>query len=131
MSVDENKELVDHRIKKARETLAEVSELIQIKLWNVAINRLYYACFYAVSALLADRKIYSKTHSGTKQMFGLHFVKPGIIDESSNTFYSNIFSLRQSGDYEDFCDYEQEDVLELIEPAKEFVGKIEASLYNK
>ena len=36
--------------------------------------------------------------------------------------------MRQSGDYEDFCDFEEEDVLELIEPAKEFVSRIEQVL---
>jgi uncharacterized protein (UPF0332 family) len=95
------------------------------------VNRLYYACFYAVSALLASKEIYSKSHSGIKQMFGLHFVTTGIIDEKLSKFYTKIFSLKQSGDYEDFCDYEKADVLELIEPAKELVNKIEQILYKK
>jgi len=105
---------------------------VQLKneFWNLAVNRLYYACFYAVGSLLASKEIYVKTHSGTKQMFGLHFVTTGIIDEQTSKFYTQIFSLRQSGDYQDFCDYEEEDVKELVAPAKELINKIEQVLYK-
>lgn len=48
-------ELADYRLAKARETLAEVSLHIQNELWSTAINRLYYACFYATTALLISR----------------------------------------------------------------------------
>jgi len=64
-------------------------------------------------------------------MFGLHFVKTGIIDEELNQFYIKIFSMRQSGDYEDYCDYEEEDVVPLFAPAKDFINAIEQVLYKK
>ena len=63
-------------------------------------------------------------------MFGLHFVKTGIINERFHKFYTDLFSMRQSGDYEDFCDYEEEDVLELVAPAKELITAIEKILYK-
>ena len=77
---------------------------------------------------LQKKQIYTKTHAGAKQMLGLHFVKSNEISKTLNDFYIKIFSMRQSGDYEDFCDFEEEDVLELIEPAKEFVSRIEQVL---
>ena len=84
--------------------------------WATAMNRLYYACFYAV-ALLLEKGIQSKTHSGTKQMFGLHFVKTSIVSQESGDFYTVIFNLRQTGDYDDFVDFSEEDVIKLIDPA--------------
>ena len=131
MSPRETEELVSYRFDKAKKALAAMEVLVNNELWNEAINRLYYACFYAVGALLASRVIYTKTHTGAKQMFGLHFVKTGIVSEELSDFYSKLFSLRQSGDYEDYCDYEQEDVLELVTPAKDFINAIERILYNK
>ncbi len=65
-------------MERANDTLNEIGILLQNQFYNNAVNRLYYACFYAVSALLVSKEIQSKTHSGTKQMFGLHFVKLGL-----------------------------------------------------
>ncbi len=48
-------ELVKYRLNRARETYNEVRILIENKLWNTAVNRLYYSCFYAVIALLVDQ----------------------------------------------------------------------------
>lgn len=45
------------------------------------INRLYYACFYAVIALLIKNNISTQTHDGARTQFGLIFVKTGIIDK--------------------------------------------------
>ena len=63
----ENSELISIKIAKANDILHEVEILIENKLWNTAVNRLYYACFYAVSALLISIEIVSKTHAGTRQ----------------------------------------------------------------
>jgi len=44
-------ELISYRIKRAREILDEVEILLENQLWHTAVNRLYYACYYAVIAL--------------------------------------------------------------------------------
>jgi len=130
MSTKENEELVKYRFEKAKETFAEAEVQLKNGLWNFTVNRLYYACFYATRTLLASKEIYTKTHSETRQMFSLHFVKSGIINEQFNKFYTEIFSMRQSGDYEDYCDYEEEDVTPLFAPAKDFINAIEQVLYK-
>ncbi len=128
MTSEENEELVAYRFNKAKETLQDAIDLVAANKWNLAVNRVYYSCFYAVNALLAKRQIYTKTHSGAKQMFGMHFVKTGEIDTSLNDFYVKVFSMRQSGDYEDFCDYEEEEVAVLIAPASLLLQTIERKL---
>jgi len=52
MNEQEKLEIVSYRIRRANETLHEVQLHIENELWATAINRLYYACYYAVSALL-------------------------------------------------------------------------------
>lgn len=128
MTSNERRELVAYRINKSKETFSEIDLLIQNKLWNTAVNRLYYACYYAVIAILIDRKIETLTHSGARQMFGLHFIKSGILEKDIGKFYSQIFDLRQTGDYEDFIDFSQDQVLDLIVPAQQLINQIEAIL---
>ncbi len=118
-------ELADYRMKKATATFSEVALLVENELWNTAVNRLYYACFYAVSALLIFHNIQSKTHSGTRQLFGLHFIKTGIVEKETGKFFSYLFDQRQTGDYDDFYDFEKEDVSGLIEPTKTLLFTIE------
>ena len=58
-------------------------------------------------------------------MFGLHFIKSGLIDKEHGRFYSDIFDKRQTGDYDDFIEYDEEEVVALVKPAKDFVAAIE------
>ena len=128
MKQNERKEIVAYRILKAKETLQEVDLHINNKLWNTAVNRLYYACYYAVIALLIDNEINAQTHTGVRQMFGLHFIKTGRISKELGKFYSDIFDKRQTGDYDDFIDHSEEDVKSLINPARQLISKIEKIL---
>jgi uncharacterized protein (UPF0332 family) len=121
MTDTERKEIVKYRLSRAHETLNEVDILIENKLWNTAVNRLYYACYYAVNALLINKKIQAQTHAGVRQMFGLHFVKTGRIDKEFGKFYSIIFDKRLTGDYDDFVDHKEEDVLFLKSKAEKFI----------
>ena len=58
-------------------------------------------------------------------MFGLHFIKTGIISKELGKFYSELFDLRLTGDYEDFLDHTKEDVIELIDPVNKLISEIE------
>ena len=125
MNHQDRQELIVYRISKSKEIYSEVELHIQNELWNTAINRLYYACYYAVSELLIKYEISSKTHAGTRLMLGMHFIKPGIVSKEFGKLYSDLFDLRQTGDYEDFIDNKKEDVIDLIEPAKKLIFEIE------
>lgn len=128
MREDEKQELIRYRIQRARETLLEVRLHIDNQLWATAINRLYYACFYAVSALLLKKDIKVQSHGGARQMFGLHFVKTELIPKEIGKFYSDIYDMRHSGDYDDFVEFTQEDVLDVLGPAEDLIIRVEKML---
>jgi len=77
MKNSEKSDLIAYRLKRATETLHEINFHLENGFWNTAINRLYYACFYAASALLLANDINASTHSGVRQMLGLHFIRTG------------------------------------------------------
>ena len=110
-----------YRYQKAIETLGEVETHIQNAFWNTAINRMYYSCFYAVGALLALQGIETSSHSGVRQQFGQLFVKTGKIDTKLAKHYTNLFEKRHKGDYNDFFDYDEKAVLELLPLSKQFI----------
>lgn len=130
MNEQERKELVNYRINRAKDTLKEVHIHIDNELWNTAVNRLYYACYYAVSALLLHHKIKAHTHGGVRQMFGLHFVKKGLISRDLAKFFTEIFDKRHISDYDDFIDFSEEEVTNLVPLAEQFIDEVEKLLVD-
>ena len=122
--------LVTLRLEKAKEALTEAKGNFELGFWRVVANRLYYACFYTVNALLIKNGITAHTHSGIINQLGLHFVKKGIINEEQSKLYSRLFGLRQTGDYSDRISIKEEDVRPLLEPVEKFIEEISKQLKN-
>ncbi|NDP20584.1 MAG: HEPN domain-containing protein [Paludibacter sp.] len=99
--------------------------LIENSFWNTAINRMYYACFYSVCALLASQNIDASTHAGVRRQFGQLLVKTRKIDKILARHFTNMFEKRHKGDYNDFFDFDETTVKELFPISKKFIGKIE------
>jgi uncharacterized protein (UPF0332 family) len=129
LSEEEREAIVAHRIQKAKNTLHEAKGNIELAYWHTAANRLYYACYYAVSALLIKNGYAAQTHSGTLGLLGMNFVSNGIISKESGKLYSKLFELRQTGDYSDWAVLESTDVQPLVEPAEKFIYTIEKLIY--
>ena len=127
---EERDAIVNYRLEKAKETLIDAQEIAKIKRWNMVANRLYYACFYAVSALLTKNNFAAQTHRGLLGLFGLHFVTKGIVSTEQNKLFRNLFELRQTGDYDDFAVIDESDIAPLIEPSIQFIKTIENMIIN-
>ena len=125
MTEEERNNLVGYRLKRADETLIEAKDLIGMSHWHGAANRLYYACYYAASALLLKNQIVTQSHRGVFNQLGLHFVSKGIISNELGKLIKQIFSLRQSGDYGDWLVFTEQDVAPLLEPAQKFIQEME------
>jgi len=128
LTEEERRQLVIYRLHRAKETLAEADNLINSNFYNAAINRLYYACYYAVIALLIKHNISAQTHQGVKQMFSLHFVANGKIDKQLSIFYGRLFNDRISGDYDDFVQYNHELITVIRPQAEAFISAIEMEI---
>jgi len=130
MTENKHEDYANYRIEKAKLTIKEVEILIENKLWNFFINRMYYACFYAVTALLIKHGIHTSSHSGVRQKFGLHFVQSGKIEKELAKHYTRLFEKRHKGDYNDFFDHDEETVLQLFPVSKLFIQRLQ-ELINK
>ncbi|REG83600.1 HEPN domain-containing protein [Algoriphagus antarcticus] len=118
-------DLVKYRLARSRETFDDALLLAENNKWNSAINRLYYAAFYAVSALIILKNQDSYTHNGVKTVFSALFIKTGIIDKEHGKIYSQLFTWRQKGDYDDLFDFDRETVFPYIEKVKALISEVE------
>jgi len=118
-------DLIKYRREKAAETLEVARILLQGKHLFSAVNRIYYALFYEVSALLMTKNLSSHKHTGIMSLFNQHFIKTGIIAVEIGKFYSEMFGFRQEGDYDDFIYFKEKDVEEWFQKAERHIKVIE------
>lgn len=121
---DSKKALVTYRIQRAYETLKEAEVMKREAFYNAAINRLYYACYYAAIALLLKYDIQAQTHNGVKTMLGLHFVSTGKLPLKVGKTFGTLFEKRHSGDYDDFAYCDQELLDDLYPQAEIFIDAV-------
>jgi uncharacterized protein (UPF0332 family) len=117
-------DLIQYRCNRAKETLEEAVILADSNHWNACVNRLYYACFYAVSALLSKHNLSASKHSGVRSFFNQHFVKTGIISKETAVIYNLLFERRQEGDYEEFVSFKEADVKPWLKEAQHFIDVV-------
>ena len=124
MTINNRDEYIQYRLQRATQSFEDAMLLAENGRWNAVVNRLYYACFYAVIALLLKNDIETQSHDGSRNQFGLNFVKTGLIDKRYGRLYSKLFDLRQKGDYGDVFEFDKNAVEPLIEETSTFIEVI-------
>jgi len=120
--------LVVYRLEQADESLDAARILLDKTLERSAVNRAYYAMFYAVLALLATRKRETSKHGGAIALFDKEFVKPGTFTKDFSRWLHDAFELRQRSDYVRDFKVTREEAEATLEHAVSFVEGVKASL---
>ena len=113
--------LARHRLQRARETLHEGELLRAAAAQDGAVNRYYYAAFYAARALLATLGLDSPKHSGVIALFNRHFVKSQLVPTDAARVLVRSFEKRLQTDYADFARTTPEDVDRLASDVRAFI----------
>ena len=122
-------QLARYRLKQAEECIDEADCLsASNKNPRSVINRLYYAMFYAVLALLVFEPFTSSKHSGVLAYFNKHFIKEAIFPMELGRSINQAFDLRQEGDYRECVELSYEQVEPFFVKAQEFVQKVKIFL---
>ena len=130
MTRKERIEYTKLRMETAYKTYQAARVLSQNGFWNSAVNRLYYAVFYAVNALLVSREIYTNSHGGIRTQFSKNFIKTKKLDKKYGKLLVQLYDWRQKGDYENLFDFSEESVNQLFDPVQEMLSTIEKEILN-
>ena len=122
--------IVRYRIERADNAFTQAKANFQMGYVEVTANRLYYAAYYAVSALLIANGIPAHSHDGNISQFGLYFVKTGKVSREDGKLLNRLFTMRLTGDYSDRFNLSAEDVLSFIEPTGEFIKRVSSLAVN-
>jgi uncharacterized protein len=124
----EDADYIGFRIERARQTLAEAKHLLAGGFTVGVVNRLYYACFYAVSAPLLTEGHSSSKHSGVMSLFDRFWIKPGRLPARVGELYHVLFEQRQKGDYEDLYAFEQSELEHWVSEVADVLEEIEREI---
>ena len=118
---------VEQYLEHARQAVSTGRVVMVHEDYIAAVNRAYYAIFYAANALLATKGLERSKHSGVIAAFRQHFVKTGIIEPEFSRFYGEAMEQRRAGDY-DLISLDQRTAARSLEHAERFVQRIEQVL---
>ena len=119
-----HQEIIDYWVKKASESLDAAQDEMKAERLSFSVNRLYYACFYAVSAILFKEGFQFKKHSGVRAAFHKHFVKLKRINLDQGQLYDELFEARQRGDYIELVYFQKNQVKKWLQRVNQFLENI-------
>ena len=115
-------------MEKAEKFLLQANCVAALALWDVVANRIYYAAFHAISALLINDHLEVRSHKGAGLMFGQKYVIPGIFTPDDGRLYAKLQDLREKSDYNLVYQSNEEEMAPLIEKAKDLIERIKAKV---
>ena len=124
LSDEERALIVSLEIEKAYRHYNQSLIMQREEQWDGMANRLYYAVFHAISALLIHDHYVVNTHKGSHAMFAQHYIKPNILPKSYGDLYKKLERMREESDYNCTYDDEPEVLQGNIVPAKEMIDTI-------
>lgn len=130
LTEQERQAIVVYRLEKADGALVEAKDCASMGHWTLTANRLYYAAYYASSALLVSAGYAAKTHEGTIGMIGQNYIRTGILSKEDGTLLARLQNMRHTGDYDDFMDWTQEDVDPYISKVESYLEKVKKVIYG-
>lgn len=125
----ETQEKIDKYLARSRQAVETGQLVLAHEDFIAAVNRAYYAIFYAANALLATKGLERSKHSGVIAAFRQHFVKTGLVDAEFSRFYGAAMDERHAGDY-DLTQLDYESASQQVLNAAKFLDQIEQVLHQ-
>ncbi len=123
------KDLIQYRLDLAQEMLRDARVLKENGGSVVSVvNRAYYSVFYAALALLVTEDVEPNKHAGVLAKFDELFVRQGIFPKEMSRILHHAFDMRQAGDYQKSKVITEEQAVEVLRSAEEFVDAIAKKL---
>jgi uncharacterized protein (UPF0332 family) len=116
--------LINYRIKQAFETIELAEFLLKEGKLILAVNRIYYGMYYALTAFALEQQFETSKHQQLIGWFNKSFVSSGEIDSRYGKILRNAFQNRTKGDYDAYISFEKEEVSSMLNEMKDFIEMI-------
>lgn len=131
MPDNRREDLSRYRMNTAEETMDAARICMDGKHYKDAVNRSYYATFYAVKAVLALEEKDFKRHKDVVAYFNQHYVATDIFPKEIGRKLARLQQRREKYDYDDFVIVSKEDGEEQILSAQDVINAVKVYLEKK
>ena len=128
LSQEERTIVVGLELEKADKFLSQADAVAALGIWDVVANRIYYAAFHAVSALLIHDHIEVRSHKGAGLMFGQKYVIPGIFTADDGRLYAKLQDLREKSEYNLVYQSDETEMAPLLEKTRDLISRIKTRI---
>ena len=125
------KELSEYRVQEADNSLKASMNCLNSGLYKDAINRSYYAAFYAVKAILELGTVDFKRHKDVVAYFNKEYVATGVFPRELGKRIGTLKQLREKSDYDDFYIASKEKAIEQYATAEQVIKSIKEYLLEQ
>ena len=127
---EKQKDLCVYRLRQAEETVQSAKLCQDNHFYKDAINRAYYAAFYAIKAVLAIEGVDFKRHKDVVAYFNQHYVATEVFSKESGRTLARLQRQREVSDYDDFYIASVEEAREQIEVAANITAEVKKYLQD-
>lgn len=133
MTLDVSHKLIATKLllEKSDKNMEQAMRTADMGYWDLVANRLYYAVFHAVNAMLLIDGIKTGTHKGTSIEFGKSYVLTGVFSRPEGILYSRLQTMREKADYQNVFILDETEGRELIDEADLLRKKISDYVKHK
>jgi uncharacterized protein (UPF0332 family) len=128
ISEKERASIIEYRFKQATETYEIARFLVANDKLVVAVNRIYYGMYYALTALALKKEFETSKHGQLIGWFNKEFILTAKTDSKFGKILRNAFQNRTKGDYDVFVSFTQEEVESLLNEMYDFIEEIKRLL---
>ncbi len=131
LKAEDRELLIKCRIEQSAQTVLEAENLIIAGFYRGAVNRIYYSCFYILSALAIKFEFGTSKHNQLIGWFNKTFISTKILPKEISQFVLKAYNKRIKGDYEPINNISKEEVQMLMDELKNFIIKMKIFLAQK
>ena len=91
----------------------------------IAVNRIYYGIFYAVSALALKHQFTTSKHQQLIGGFNKNYIKEKKVDVKFGEILRMSFEKRSKSDYDDWVEFKSDEVNTLFSDMKKIINKMQ------
>ena len=128
--IDENdrQSLVDYRLRQATDTIELAHFLAISEKYVIAVNRIYYGMYYALTALALKNGFETSKHGQLIGWFNNEYIVTKRLDPQFGKILRNAFHNRTKGDYDAFIDFSKNEVDLMLIEMTDFIHEIKKLL---
>lgn len=120
--------LIEYRLQQSIDTIELANFLVASDKLVIAVNRIYYGMYYALTALALKNRFETSKHLQLIGWFNKEYISSQRLDQKFGKILRNAFQNRTKGDYDAFVKFDKTEVEIMLKEMAEFIEEIKKLL---